>query len=95
MTPKKFPFIGKRCSIKLNRNKKAINVKGLANSTVEQITLDNVHIEAETAGDIQYSKNWSLTNVSLDTEDGLPLTIENSPGVIFPTSTYSSNKQTH
>ncbi|WP_339729777.1 glycoside hydrolase family 28 protein [Maribacter stanieri] len=82
-------------NIQVKGAKKAINVKGLANSTVEQITLDNVHIEAETAGDIQYSKNWSLTNVSLDTEDGLPLTIENSPGVIFPTSTYSSNKQTH
>ncbi|WP_405380008.1 glycoside hydrolase family 28 protein [Maribacter sp. LLG6340-A2] len=79
-------------NIKVKGAKKAINVKGLENSTVEHITLDNVLIEAETAGNINFSKNWSLNNVQLKTVDGSQVTIENSPGVEFPQATYVSDK---
>jgi hypothetical protein len=53
-------------------------------STIENITLDNVHIEAEKAGKISYSSNWTLKNVSIKTNDGSKATIENSTNVIFP-----------
>ena len=75
-------------NIEVKRAKKAINVNGLENAIVENITLKNVHMEAETAGKIAYSKNWTLENVSLKTQDNSKLDIENSPNVIFPDSLY-------
>lgn len=79
-------------NIQVKGAKKAINVNGLEVSTVENITLDQVYIEAETAGSINFSKNWTLNNVHLKTEDGSQLTIENSPGVEFPQTTYILDK---
>tara|TARA_R110000868_G_scaffold107780_2_gene294765 strand:- start:23029 stop:24501 length:1473 start_codon:yes stop_codon:yes gene_type:complete len=75
-------------NIDVKRAKKAINLNGLENSIVENITLKNVHIEAETAGKIVYSKNWKLENVLLKIKDNSKLSIENSQGVIFPDSLY-------
>lgn len=64
----------------------AINVEGMKESMIENITLDNVHIEAEKAGKISYSSNWILKNVSIKTSDGSKAKIENSTNVIFPES---------
>ncbi len=75
-------------NIDVKRAKKAINVNGLENSIIENITLSNVHIEAETAGKIHFSKNWKLENVTLTLEDNSKLTIENSLNVAFPDSIY-------
>ena len=72
----------------MKRAKKAINVNGLENSIIENITLKNVHIEAETAGKIAFSKNWSLQNVTIKTEDNSKLDIQNSSNVVFPDSIY-------
>ena len=72
--------------------KRAINVNGLDSSYVENITLRNVHIQAETAGQINYSKDWHLQNVSIQTEDNSKLKIENSPGVNFSDSLYVSEQ---
>ncbi|WP_066220283.1 glycoside hydrolase family 28 protein [Formosa haliotis] len=49
--------------------KTAINVNGLEQSIIENITLNNVSIEAQTAGKIKYSKDWQLKNVSLKIRD--------------------------
>jgi len=75
-------------NIDIKGAKKAINVVGLENSMIENITLKDVNIEAETAGKISYSKNWKLENVSIKTKDQSQLTIENSPGVTFMDSLY-------
>ncbi|MFD2537448.1 glycoside hydrolase family 28 protein [Sphingobacterium chuzhouense] len=48
---------------------RAINVEGLPSSWVERITLQNVSIEAKEAGKIRYSKNWSVQDFKLQTED--------------------------
>ncbi len=64
----------------------AINVEGMEASTIENITLDNVHITAKTAGKITFSSNWSLKNVTIKTDDGSKVKIENSTNVNFPTS---------
>jgi len=61
----------------------AINVEGMKESTIENITLDNVHIEAKTAGKISFSSNWTLKNVSIKTEDDSKVKIENSTNLNF------------
>ena len=62
-------------------------------STVSNIQLSDVHIAAQEAGQITYSKDWTLHNVSLDINDGSTLTIENAPGVEFPKSLYIANDE--
>jgi polygalacturonase len=71
---------------------KAISVEGMAASTIENITLDNVHIEAETAGRISYSSNWTLRNVSIKTNDGSKVSIENATNVNFPETLWGLKK---
>ena len=68
--------------------KRAINVNGLENSYITNFNLKDVHIQAATAGQINYSKNWTLENVSLKTDDNSKVKIENSPGVQLPDSLY-------
>lgn len=70
----------------------AINVEGMKESTIENITLDNVHIEAEKAGKISYSSNWTLKDVSIITNDGSKAKIENSTNVIFPDTIWELKK---
>ena len=64
--------------------RRAINVMGMENSYVQNIHLDNVSIDAVTAGDIQYSKNWILSNFTLKTKDNTKVSIKNSEGVTIP-----------
>ena len=70
----------------------AFNVAGMEDSYIKNINLKDVHIQAETAGKIIYSKNWEFHNVSLDIKDGTELNLEHSPGVEFPDSIYVENK---
>lgn len=67
---------------------RAMNVNGLEGSFIENFTLKDVYIEAETAGQIAYSKNWNFEDVTIITEDDSEVTIKNSPGVTFPDSIY-------
>ncbi|MAW97067.1 MULTISPECIES: glycoside hydrolase family 28 protein [unclassified Leeuwenhoekiella] len=67
---------------------RAINVNGMEQSLVENITLKDVHIQAAEAGQITHSTNWNIENVSLDINNGSTLKIENSPGVTFSDSLY-------
>ena len=62
-------------------------------STVSNIQLTDVHIAAQEAGQITYSKDWTLDNVSLNIADGSTLTIENAPGVEFPNTLYIANDE--
>lgn len=78
-------------NIQVQNAKRAINVNGIDSSLVENITLKDVHIQGKTAGQINYSKNWNLNNVSLDIEDGTQLNINNSKKVEFPDSIYAFN----
>ncbi|MGO4911522.1 glycoside hydrolase family 28 protein [Leeuwenhoekiella sp. W20_SRS_FM14] len=70
---------------------RAINVNGMEQSLVENITLKDVHIQAEEAGQITHSTNWTIENVSLSIKNGSTLKIENSPGVVFSDSLYTSS----
>ena len=66
----------------------AINVNGLENSIIDDITLNDVSIEAKTAGQINYSSNWRLNNVKIITEDSTKVSLNNITGIDFPNSVY-------
>ncbi|MCM4157265.1 glycoside hydrolase family 28 protein [Gramella sp. AN32] len=75
-------------NIKVKNAKQAINVNGIDSSLVENITLKDVSIQAETAGQIHYSKNWELDRVHLKIKDSSQLEIRNSQDVKFSESVY-------
>lgn len=66
----------------------AINVNGLENSVIENVTLSNVSIKSETAGQASYTSNWKLNNVKIITKDGSKVSLEHTSGVDFPESVY-------
>ncbi|MGY5355686.1 glycoside hydrolase family 28 protein [Wenyingzhuangia sp. IMCC45467] len=66
----------------------AINVHGVESSIIENVTLNNVKIQAETAGEVNYSANWSLKNVKIIAKDKSMVMLENTNQVNFPESTY-------
>ena len=74
-------------NIDIKGAKKAISVAGLKESIVENVTLKDVHITAETAGNIAYSNNWILDNVTINALDHSTLKIENAKNVDFSKST--------
>ena len=80
-------------NIEVQGAKRAIYVNGMEASTVSNIQLTDVHIAAQKAGQITYSKDWTLNNVSLNIADGSTLTIENAPGVEFPNTLYITNDE--
>ncbi|HET9569862.1 MAG TPA: glycoside hydrolase family 28 protein [Bacteroidales bacterium] len=54
--------------------RRAISVSGMAESIVDGFYLDNVVIDARSAGSINYSKGWRFKNVLLNTPDSLKVT---------------------
>lgn len=68
---------------------KAINVNGLENSIITNVTLSNVSIQAKTAGSINYSENWKLENVKINTEDNTKVALKNTSKVVFSDDVYS------
>ncbi|MEN9908515.1 MAG: hypothetical protein RLZZ540_1664 [Bacteroidota bacterium] len=79
-------------NIDIKGAKKAISVAGLKESIVENITLKNVHITAENAGNIAYSNNWILDNVTINALDHSTLKIENSKNVDFSNAANNTKK---
>lgn len=67
----------------------AINVNGLESSVIKNVTLSNVKIKAETAGQISYSSNWKLNNVKITTKDGSKVSLKNTSEVNFPDAIYT------
>lgn len=74
-------------NIEIKGAKKAISVSGLKESIVENISLKNVNITSETAGNIDYSSNWILDNVTINALDQSSLKIKNSKNVDFSKAT--------
>lgn len=67
----------------------AINVNGLENSIINNVTLSNVSIQSETAGQISYSSNWKLKNVKISAKDGSKVTLKNTSNIQFLESVYT------
>lgn len=67
-------------NVKVKQAKKAINGSGLDRSLLENFHFENVEINAATAGDVGFAKDWIWKNVSIKTSDKSTVNVKNSNG---------------
>jgi Endopolygalacturonase len=67
--------------VMVNDTPVGITAVGIAKSTLDNFTLENCTFNVEKAGEIDFGKNWTLTNVKFNTKDGKGLTITNDENV--------------
>jgi polygalacturonase len=60
---------------------------GLPNKVIRNVKWINVTAQGEAAGVIEYARDWSMTNVKLQTRDGLALRTANNTNVDTPAVT--------
>jgi polygalacturonase len=63
--------------------RKAISATGLPPSPITGVHIDHVTINATTAGEISFAKDWQLQKVSITTRDGTALQAKNSTDINF------------
>jgi polygalacturonase len=68
-------------NVKVKQAKKAINGSGLDKSLLENFHFENVDINAATAGDVGFAKNWTWKNVSIKTADKSTVKVKASNGL--------------
>jgi polygalacturonase len=68
-------------NIIVKKAKKGINGIGLQQSSLDNFNFENVTMNATTAGDIDYAKNWSFRNVDIKSVDNKPVNIKNAENV--------------
>ena len=61
--------------------KKAINATGLEKSPLQNFNFENVTINADNAGEINYAQNWSWKKVNIVSSDKGTVSLKNSTGV--------------
>ena len=64
--------------IKATGAKRAVSAAGTEESIVKNFHLDDIEIEADSAGQISYAQGWEFKNVSIKTKDESKLNVENS-----------------
>jgi polygalacturonase len=74
--------------IEVKGAERAINVNGLEESYINNFFLNSVSIEAETAGQISYSRNWNLEDVTINTIDNSRVELHHTSGIEFPAEVY-------
>ena len=70
-------------NVRVQNAKTAISAEGQPNSLLEDITLDNITMNAETAGGLSYGKDWSIKNVRITAKDDEPMAVQNSSKISF------------
>jgi polygalacturonase len=65
-------------NIKATGAKQAFNVSAYPNATLDNFRLDHLNIETATAGTISDTKNWSLSDNTIQTTDGSKVTLNSS-----------------
>lgn len=63
--------------------KRIFNIAGIEGSPVLNFHFNNIRLAAQTAGTINYAKDWELKNIDIKTEDGSKVRVENSDGIAF------------
>jgi hypothetical protein len=61
--------------------RKAINGNGLASSPLDGFHFDKIEINADTAGEVGYAKNWTWKDVSIISKDNKTVAVTNSTAV--------------
>ncbi len=67
-------------NVKVNNAKKAVNAIGLKESELLNFHFDDVSIDAATAGEIQFGKDWQWNNSQVTTKDNTKLNINDAAG---------------
>jgi polygalacturonase len=68
-------------NIKVTEARKALSAAGLKESWLENFRFHNIQIEANTAGDISYAKDWQFKDVAIKTKDNSQIKIKESSNV--------------
>jgi len=71
-------------NIKATGAKQAFNVTAYPNATLDNFRLDHLNIQAATAGTIANSKDWTLTDSTIQTTDGSKLIFTDSNRIPNP-----------
>lgn len=71
-------------NVQITDARRAVDVNGTAEAQPENITLRNIDIQTENAGQIMYSKNWKFENTQIKSNDHFPLRMRNTSGIISP-----------
>ena len=69
--------------MKVRGAKRAIASAGLDRSIISGVHIENVTINAVTAGEVSYARDWELKGVVVTARDGSKVTVKNSTGVNF------------
>ena len=69
--------------IKVASARKAIASTGLDQSLISGVHIDNMVINAGTAGEVSFAKDWEIKGVSVTAKDGTKVQVKNSTGVDF------------
>src|SRR5690606_23765863 len=67
--------------IKVKEADKAIVALGVEKSWIQNFHLEDVEINTESAGRIQYAKDWTFENVELNAKDTTSLKVDNSKNI--------------
>ncbi|MBC8084532.1 MAG: glycoside hydrolase family 28 protein, partial [Hymenobacter sp.] len=70
-------------NVRVKNAKVAISAEGQPNSMLENMTLDNITMTAQTAGGVNYGTGWSVKNVNITAQDQEPIAVQNSAGMKF------------
>jgi polygalacturonase len=70
-------------NVRVTNAKKAVSAEGQANSLLENMTLSNITMTAQTAGEISYAKNWTVKGINITTQTQEPVAVVNSTSVKF------------
>jgi polygalacturonase len=60
---------------------KALSAAGIPQSAIESFHLNDIEIEAKTAGEISHAKNWTFADVDIDTKDDSKIEVQNSTNI--------------
>jgi len=69
--------------MKVRSAKRAIASTGLDRSMISGVHIDNMTINAGTAGEISYARDWEVRGAAVTSKDGSKVVVKNSTGVNF------------
>jgi hypothetical protein len=61
--------------------KRAFDVSAMPSAPLVNFTLNNIHIQAQTAGTVANTRNWSLFHVNVKTADGTKVQFKDTEGL--------------
>ena len=71
-------------NVEITGAKQIFTASGLPDKTINNVKFININAQGNTAGAIEYAKNWTMENVNLQTLNGEKVEIKNSANVESP-----------